>query len=122
MDVVSAIADPVRREILSLLKRGPLTAGSIAAEFDISRPAISRHLRILREHGLVHDEIQGRERFYQLDISPLAPVGAWLTQLGNDWSPRLDALETEVFRTRREGRTARGTPTSTPETSKERTA
>ncbi|MGH9210224.1 MAG: metalloregulator ArsR/SmtB family transcription factor [Acidimicrobiales bacterium] len=107
MDVLGAIADPVRREILGLLKRGPRTAGAIAAEFDISRPAISRHLRILREHGLAHDEVRGRERVYRLDLEPLAPVDAWLATLRAGWDTRLDALETEVRRTRRDRRAVR---------------
>lgn len=124
MDVVGAIADPVRREILSMLKRGPRTAGAIAAAFDISRPAVSRHLRVLRENGLAHDEVRGRERVYRLDIAPLAPLDAWLTELRTGWGSRLDALETEVYRTRRERRTAPTTRTTTPTTttSKERTA
>jgi DNA-binding transcriptional ArsR family regulator len=125
VDVVGAIADPVRREILTILRREARTAGSIAAEFDISRPAISRHLRILRENGLVHDEVRGRRRVYRLDVTPLAPLDAWLTELRAGsaahrsppgWEARLDALDTEVHRTRRDRRAARdaaGTPAST---------
>lgn len=108
MDVVGAIADPVRREILDLLRGAPRTAGTIAAEFEVSRPAISRHLRVLREQGLVRDEVRGRERVYELDVTPLAPVAAWLTELRAGWERSLDALETEVYRTRRERRPARG--------------
>jgi DNA-binding transcriptional ArsR family regulator len=116
VDVVGAIADPVRREILTMLQREARTVGSIAAEFDISRPAISRHLRVLREHGLVHDDLRGRQRVYRLDVTPLAPLHTWLTQLragltsdssAPGWNARLDALETEVHRTRRDRRAAR---------------
>jgi DNA-binding transcriptional ArsR family regulator len=115
MDVAAAIADPVRREILMLLRTRPLPAGKIASCFDISRPAISRHLRILRESGLVVDEIHGRRRIYRLDTTPLAPLEAWLAQLHDRWSGPLDALETEVYRTRRERRAA-------PPTAEEKTA
>jgi DNA-binding transcriptional ArsR family regulator len=113
MDVFSAVADPARREVLSALARGDLSAGEVAALFPISRPAVSRHLRVLREAGLVHDELVGRRRVYRLDLDGLAPVTAWLTTLTSSpasgaggWPGRLDALETEVRRTRRERRTA----------------
>lgn len=122
---MGAIADPVRREILSMLKRsGPRTAGAIAAAFDISRPGVSKHLRVLREHGLVWDEIRGRERVYRLDVGPLAPLHAWLNHLGSGWGSQLDALETEVYRTRRERRERQdAAPTElTSNPTKERTA
>jgi DNA-binding transcriptional ArsR family regulator len=104
MEVASAIADPVRREILMLLRRRVMTAGDIASRFDITRPAVSRHLRVLRECGLVMDEMRGRQRFYRLDLAPLEPLESWLAQLRDPWSGALDALETEVYRTRRERR------------------
>jgi DNA-binding transcriptional ArsR family regulator len=106
MDVAAAIADPVRREIMMLLRGGMLTAGEIAACFDISRPAVSRHLRVLRECGLLADEVRGRQRLYRLDTGPLAPLEAWLAELHDPWAGSLDALETEVYRTRRERRAA----------------
>ena len=105
--VAFAIADPVRREILLLLRRGPLAAGAIAERFEISRPAVSRHLRVLREAGLVRDEIQGRQRFYRLDPAPLSALEAFVARLRDvdeRWTAALDALETEVYRTRRERR------------------
>jgi DNA-binding transcriptional ArsR family regulator len=104
MDVAAAVADPVRREIMVLLRDRTLSAGEIADCFDISRPAVSRHLRVLRECGLVVDEVRGRQRIYRLDTAPLAPLEAWLAGLHDRWSGRLDALETEVYRTRRERR------------------
>jgi DNA-binding transcriptional ArsR family regulator len=110
MDVAFAVADPVRRDILMMLRNGELSAGEIAVCFDISRPAVSRHLRVLRECGLVVDEVRGRERLYQLDTTPLAPLEAWLTELHDRWSGALDALETEVYRTRRERRVSRAIP------------
>ena len=105
MDSVAfAVADPVRREILMLLRDREMTAGEIAEQFDISRPGVSRHLRVLRESGLVANEVRGRERWYQLDAAPLKPLVSWLTELHNLWSAPLDALTTEVYRTRRERR------------------
>ena len=108
--MAAAIADPVRREILMMVRERRLTAGEIADRFEISRPAVSRHLRVLRESGLVRDALVGRRRFYQLDASRFAGLIAWLDQLTRDdgWQRRFDALETEVYRTRRERR-ARGT-------------
>ena len=100
----AAIADPVRREILELLREGSAPAGVIADRFTISRPAISRHLRILRESGLVHDAVIGRRRIYTVDPGPLREITSWITQFESSdlWAQRLDALETEVARTRRE--------------------
>jgi DNA-binding transcriptional ArsR family regulator len=100
----------VRRELLCLLRRRPASAGSLAARFPISRPAISRHLRVLREAGLVSVQEQGRERLYQLEPAPLEQVDVWLDDFRDRWSPRLDALATEVHRTRRERRTTTGRP------------
>ncbi|MGY2005676.1 metalloregulator ArsR/SmtB family transcription factor [Nocardia gipuzkoensis] len=104
--VAGAIADPVRREIMELLVGARRTAGEIAGHFAISRPAVSRHLRVLRESGLVHDELVGRERFYVLDTGPLSPLTEWLARFQQpvSWAHHLDALETEVYRTRRERR------------------
>jgi len=104
MQAAAAIADPVRRSILSMLRRGPLTAGAIASAFEISRPAVSRHLRVLREHDLVRDEAVGRSRVYRLDVAPLLELDAWLGQFRGSWQQALDALETEVHRTRRDRR------------------
>jgi len=119
MEAFAAVADPARRDILSALARGDLSAGEVAALFPVSRPAISRHLRVLREAGLVRDELVGRRRVYRLDPAGLAPVTAWLTSVtgatsdasGADsesrvWSSRIDALETEVRRTRRQRQSA----------------
>lgn len=110
MDVAAAIADPVRREIMMRLRERTMTAGEVADCFDISRPAVSRHLRVLRECGLVVDEVRGRRRLYRLETAPLAPLEAWLAQLRDRWSGPLDALETEVYRTRREHRASPSTP------------
>ncbi|WAU82905.1 metalloregulator ArsR/SmtB family transcription factor [Streptomyces sp. Qhu-G9] len=103
-DVAHAIADPVRRDILLMLRSGALTVGEIAGRFTVSRPAVSRHLRVLRECGLVHDELVGRHRVYELSPEPLAGLAEWIAMIRgpSGWDQRLDALETEVHRTRRE--------------------
>ena len=118
-DVATAIADPVRRAILELLREQRLPAGQIADRFPISRPAVSRHLRVLRESGLVHDTLTGRQRLYELDRSRLAELAGWLSQFSPaaGWERRLDALETEVHRTRRDRR-----PGATAEQRQENTA
>jgi DNA-binding transcriptional ArsR family regulator len=109
-EVAGAIADQVRREILLMLRDDPLSAGQIADRFAISRPAVSRHLRVLREAGLVRDRADGRRRVYTLVTAPLDELAGWLQRLTrpSGWQHRLDALETEVYRTRRERRTAAG--------------
>jgi DNA-binding transcriptional ArsR family regulator len=101
--VAQALADPIRREILLMLRDAPRTAGAIADAFTVSRPAVSRHLRVLREADLVRDTVSGREREYALDLDGLAPLEAFLAKLHGPgvWSRRLDALETEVHRIRR---------------------
>ncbi len=117
-EVAGAIADPVRREILLMLRDAPLSAGQIADRFAISRPAVSRHLRVLRAAGLVHDTADGRRRVYTLVTAPLDDLVGWLGRLTrpSGWPQRLDALETEVYRTRRERRPAAGRNPSQKET------
>ena len=104
--VAQALADATRRAILRMLRDADLSAGTIAGAFDVTRPAISRHLRVLREAGLVTDEAQGRERVYRLEIGALAELEAFLAELREDpastWDRRFMALETEVHRTKRE--------------------
>jgi DNA-binding transcriptional ArsR family regulator len=116
-EVVDAIADPVRREILLMLRGEQLSAGQIADRFVISRPAVSRHLRVLREAGLVRDTADGRRRVYALVTAPLDELVGWLGRLmrPTGWQHRLDALETEVYRARRERHTAAGQPRSQEE-------
>ena len=89
-----------------MLRDRPLPAGAIAGAFDVTRPAISRHLRVLREAGLVVDEPQGRERVYRLELGALVQLEAFLAELradrASEWERRFMALETEVHRTKRE--------------------
>ncbi|WP_328471004.1 metalloregulator ArsR/SmtB family transcription factor [Actinoplanes sp. NBC_00393] len=120
-DVAAAIADPVRRTILEMLREQPLAARRIAERFPISRPAISRHLRVLRECGLVQDVPVGRERRYHLDTSRFDELNAWLAGFAAPaaaamWSQRFDALETEVHRTRRDRRQGGAAPDRLEET------
>lgn len=107
MDAVAqALADPIRRDILMMLRDQRMNAGEVARAFAISRPAISRHLRVLREAGLVRDEPSGRERTYTLALDVLAELEAYLAELRAParWQRRLMALETEVHRVKRERR------------------
>jgi DNA-binding transcriptional ArsR family regulator len=101
MNSVAAIADPTRRELLELLAQGEIAAGDLADQFPVSRPAISRHLRVLREAGLVRSRTEGRRRLYVLDPSPLRELDAWLEPYRDLWAQRLDALDTEIARGRR---------------------
>ncbi|SEG90499.1 Helix-turn-helix domain-containing protein [Saccharopolyspora kobensis] len=106
--MAKAIADPVRRQILEMLRSARLSAGEIAERFEISRPAVSRHLRVLRESGLVRDQLVGRRRLYVLDVARFTELLEWLAPFvpPAGWARRLDALETEVYRTRRDRRAA----------------
>ena len=91
------LADPTRRRVVELLATGERTAGQIAEQFPTSRPAMSRHLRLLREAGLVTVRAEGTRRVYALHRATLAELEQWFLQ-------RLDALDTELIRSRREQR------------------
>ncbi|MEO6712325.1 MAG: metalloregulator ArsR/SmtB family transcription factor [Mycobacteriales bacterium] len=78
MTVFEALADPIRRQIIELLGPSPMTAGDIAARFDVSRPAVSRHLRVLREAGLVRVEGAAQHRVYSLECEPLHELEEWI--------------------------------------------
>ena len=101
MAVFEALADPTRRRLLELLAAGEWSAGELAGEFAISRPGVSRHLRVLREAGLVRTRGEGRRRLYSIDPGPLDEVDAWLERWRGFWAQRLDALDTEIGRGRR---------------------
>lgn len=92
-DVFQAIADPTRREIIQLLSKQSLNVNAVADNFDISRPAISRHVRILTECGLLVIRRQGRERYCQADLRKLKQVADWTERYREFWTKRLDALE-----------------------------
>jgi DNA-binding transcriptional ArsR family regulator len=86
---------------VELLADGERNAGEIAGHFSVSRPAVSRHLRVLREHGLVQARPHGQQRVYSLDPAPLAELDEWLTRYRSFWTNRLDALDTQIKRARR---------------------
>jgi DNA-binding transcriptional ArsR family regulator len=90
MQAAAAIADPIRRRVLELVRDEELPAGAIASNFPVSRPAVSRHLRVLREAGLVQERRSGRERLYRADPAPLAELRGWLDGY---WAGRLQALK-----------------------------
>ena len=89
MDAAAAIADPIRRRVLELVRDEELTAGQLAEEFPVSRPAVSRHLRVLRETGLVTERRVGKHRLYRAHLEPLAELRDWLDGY---WAGRLGAL------------------------------
>ncbi len=101
VEALAALADPTRRRLLALLRDGELPAGELAGRFAVSRPAISRHLRVLREAGLVSSRVEGRRRLYALDPAPLRAIDDWLGPYRDLWAQRLDALDTEIARGRR---------------------
>ncbi len=114
MDVFTAIADPVRRSLVDRLADGPARVVDLAREHPISRPAISKHLRLLTDAGLVTAEDRGRERHYRLVRDGLDPVRTWVDALRAPGPPipeaALDGLELEVRRTVRDRRTEAEAP------------
>jgi DNA-binding transcriptional ArsR family regulator len=98
MDVLTLVADPTRRRIVELLAERDMSAGELANHFTIARPGVSRHLRQLREGGLVSASADGQRRIYHLEADRLWEFEAWLEPLRAVWANRLDALETEIQR------------------------
>ena len=92
-DVFQAIADPTRRKIISMLAAKPLNLNAVAEKFDMSRPAISKHIKILTECGLITIRQQGRERYCEAKPEKLNEVSDWIEQYRRLWTARLDALE-----------------------------
>jgi len=92
-DVFQAIADPTRRAIIGMIAKEPTNVNTIAEQFDMSRQAISLHLKILTECGLLHVEQRGRERICEARLDSLSEVNEWLSQYKKFWSRKLDALE-----------------------------
>jgi len=105
--VLRALADPSRRTMLDTLAGGPATAGELAALLPIARPGVSRHLRVLREAGLVVARQEAQRRIYSLRPQPLSELDEWLGRYRALWNQRLDALHTEVARGKREQRSTR---------------
>ena len=92
-DVFQAIADPTRREIINLIAYKPLNLNSIAENFDVSRPAISQHIKILTECGLIVMKKQGRERYCEAKLQQLSEVSKWIEQYRQMWEDRFDSLD-----------------------------
>ena len=106
MHALDVLGDPVRRRILEILAAGELAAGTVAdtvgAEFGISQPAVSQHLRVLREHGFTRVRADGTRRMYTVAPAALREADAWLDQFRGFWDQRLDALGTELARGQRQ--------------------
>jgi len=109
VQTLAALADPTRRELVALLAHGELAAGELAGRFAVSRPAVSRHLRVLREAGLVRSRTEGKRRLYALDPRPLRELDDWLEPYRDLWAQRFDALDTEIARGRRARTSGAGT-------------
>jgi DNA-binding transcriptional ArsR family regulator len=108
------LGDPVRRRLLELLAEGELSAGELTAairtEFGISQPAVSQHLRVLREHGFATVRAEGTRRIYTVEVDALRPVDEWLDHFRRFWEPRLAALNTEIARGKRQRRATKEAP------------
>ena len=109
-----ALADPTRRAVLDLLRKGSQPAGQIASAFPVSRPAISKHLRLLRRAHLVEERREGRHRVYQLNPEPLRAVDSWLEQYRTFWSHNLASLKAFVEAEHARETALRGKPKGTP--------
>ena len=92
-DVFQAIADPIRRDIIELISKKSLPVNDIAKQFEISRPAVSKHLKILKECGIVDFDQRGRERYCFIQPQNLLPAFLWIEQYKNLWESRLDNFE-----------------------------
>ncbi|MBL7719008.1 MAG: winged helix-turn-helix transcriptional regulator [Flavipsychrobacter sp.] len=92
-DVFQAIADPTRREILGMIAKQPLNVNSVAEQFDVSRTAVYKHIKILIECGLVEVEQKGRERYCEARLEKLSEVSEWVEQYRKLWTNKLDSLE-----------------------------
>jgi DNA-binding transcriptional ArsR family regulator len=93
-DVFQAIADPTRRQIINMIARQSLHLNSVAENFDVSRPAISKHIKILTECGLIVIKQQGRHRYCEAKLNKLNEISDWVEQYRKFWTQKLDALET----------------------------
>jgi DNA-binding transcriptional ArsR family regulator len=94
---LAALADPTRREVFERLRAGPRAVGEIAEEMPVSRPAVSQHLKVLKDAGLVADRAEGARRVYYIDPHGLGPLRKWLDQF---WDQALEAFQAEVERSR----------------------
>jgi DNA-binding transcriptional ArsR family regulator len=97
-DVFQAIADPTRRAIINMIANQPLNLNTVAEQFDVSRPALSKHIKILTQCGLITIKQQGRERFCEAKLQQLDEVSQWIEQYRVFWTKKLDALESFLAR------------------------
>jgi DNA-binding transcriptional ArsR family regulator len=104
MDVLAALADDTRRSMVERLARADLSAGELGEGFGISQPAVSRHLKVLRDAALVEVEARGQQRIYRLAPDALGEVEQWLGDVRRFWAQRLDALAIEIERGKRSRR------------------
>lgn len=93
-DVFQAIADPTRRDIIGMIANKPMNLNAVASNFNISRPAISKHIKILTQCGLIEIRSEGRERICELKLDSLKEVSDWIDHYRSVWNKKLDALET----------------------------
>jgi DNA-binding transcriptional ArsR family regulator len=96
MRSLNVLADPTRQRIVEMLAAGALPSGEIARRFDVSAPAISQHLKTLRDAKLVRVRAQAQKRFYELDAEGFDELNNWLNRIRSFWTPKLDALEQEL--------------------------
>lgn len=97
-DVYQAIADPIRREIIDLLSSETLSVNEVASKFEVSRPAISKHLKILNESGLIEIKQKGRERYCQIQLQNLIPAFMWLELHKKLWEEKIDSFESYLMK------------------------
>jgi len=109
MHAFDVLGDPVRRRVLELLSKGSLASGAIvdvvSDEFGIGQSGVSQHLKVLRENGFAHVTVDGARRVYGLDISGLQEIDEWMSPFRQFWTPKFEALATEVARGKRKKRT-----------------
>jgi DNA-binding transcriptional ArsR family regulator len=98
VEVFEALADPTRRKIVELLARRERSAGELAGHFRVSRPAVSKHLRVLRQAGVVHVRGDAQKRIYRLEPNALGRAEGWLARHRRFWEERLDALDEQLRR------------------------
>ena len=102
MHAFDVLGDPIRRRILDLLRDEEHTSGQVSEiirqEFGITQPAVSQHLKVLRENGFATVRIEGPRRIYAVDVTPLREIDGWLERFRHFWEPKLDALATEIAR------------------------
>ena len=110
MHAFDVLGDPVRRRILELIAEGELSSGAITsvvqAEFGISQPAVSQHLKVLRDNGFATVRAEGTRRLYAVEAAPFRELDEWLDHFGRFWNQRLDSLATELARSKRDRRRA----------------